>query len=159
MSFHIPYTPALRGPFLVSLDVNSFQNAVFSDFPLSHASPKSLRKRRPWLEEAGVTMGANSFHLLCSSCSQILNAPMLAELTLDKFRTGVNKQISPHLSPKHSHMFDLISGAAVTLCSGQLQLHPSTRWEHHPDLMLALLPGAILFIPMQERLGALHNII
>lgn len=98
MSFHISYTPALRGPFLVSVDVNSFQNAVFSDFSLSHASPKSLRKRRPWLEEAGVTMGANSFHPLCRSCSQILNAPMLAELTLDKSRTGVNKQISPHFS-------------------------------------------------------------
>lgn len=98
MSFHIPYTPALRGPFLVSLDVNSFQNVVFSDFPLSDASPKSLRKGRPWLEEAGVTMGANSFHPLCSSCSQILNAPMLAELMLDKSKTGVNKQISPHFS-------------------------------------------------------------
>lgn len=100
MSFHIPYTPALTGQFLVSLNVNSFQNAVFSDCPSSHPSPKSLRKGRPWLEEAGVTTGAPTPSTLCVAPVPRFSMPppMLAELTLDKFRTGVNKQITPHFS-------------------------------------------------------------
>lgn len=71
---HTPHSEARSWSALIS---THFETLAVFRLPLEsfQPSPKSPGKGRPWLEEAGATMGANSFRL--SSCSQILKTPQV----------------------------------------------------------------------------------